>query len=61
MDRITILNNRKARLIAYLQMKLDEHDWHGVRDVCVDIEIIEAKLETLSTRPEISEEVRRPA
>jgi hypothetical protein len=24
--------------------KLHRHDWHGVRDACVDLEIIETKM-----------------
>lgn len=28
----------------YLKVKLQHRDWHGVRDVCVDIEILEALI-----------------
>jgi len=31
-------------LELYLQTKLEQRDWHGVRDVCVDIEILEALI-----------------
>lgn len=27
-----------------LQGKLERRDWHGVRDACVDLEIIEARM-----------------
>jgi hypothetical protein len=30
-------------LIAYLRMKVEQADWHGVRDAAVDIEILEAR------------------
>lgn len=30
-------------LIDYLMMKAYQQDWHGVRDACVDIEVLEAK------------------
>lgn len=29
-------------LEEYLKVKLQQRDWHGVRDCCVDIEILEA-------------------
>ena len=29
-------------LKEYLKVKLQQRDWHGVRDCCVDIEILEA-------------------
>lgn len=41
------LKKQKATLISYLLVKLAQEDWHGVRDCCVDIEVIEAKLEIL--------------
>lgn len=31
-------------LEEYLKVKLQHRDWHGVRDVCVDIEILEALM-----------------
>lgn len=34
---------RRRILIEYLHMKADECDWHGVRDACVDLEMLEAK------------------
>jgi hypothetical protein len=43
-DKITELEQRRDTMIAYARMKLDSHDWHGVRDAMVDIEIIEANL-----------------
>jgi hypothetical protein len=33
----------RQTLIAYLRMKVDQEDWHGVRDCAVDIEILDAK------------------
>jgi hypothetical protein len=32
-------------LIDYLKMKVEQEDWHAVRDACVDIEIIEKQLQ----------------
>lgn len=31
-------------LISYLRAKLVQEDWHAVRDVAVDIEILEARI-----------------
>jgi hypothetical protein len=39
-------------LIDYLKMKVDQADWHGVRDAAVDIEIMEAKRAQLSDMPD---------
>jgi len=32
-----------AALVAYLKVKVEARDWHGVRDAAVDIEILEAR------------------
>lgn len=36
-------------LLRYLRVMLDNRDWHGVRDACVDIEVL------LATNPEIQQ------
>jgi hypothetical protein len=33
----------RAALISYMRVKLDQADWHAVRDVAVDLEILEAQ------------------
>lgn len=38
------LHKQLEVLEEYLRVKLAQRDWHGVRDVCVDIEVIEAKI-----------------
>lgn len=35
-------NNRRLILIAYLRMKVDESDWHGVSDAANDLRVLEA-------------------
>jgi len=35
--------NRRAVLIAYLQDKVREGDWHGVSDAANDLRVLEAK------------------
>lgn len=42
------LADQKQKLVQYLFMKASQEDWHGVRDACVDIEIIEVKMEIAS-------------
>lgn len=48
----TLKQLRKDRkvLIRYLKMKLRQTDWHGVRDCCVDIEIVENQIINLIGR-----------
>lgn len=48
----TLKQLRKDRkvLIRYLKMKLRQTDWHGVRDCCVDIEIVESQIINLIGR-----------
>ena len=38
------LMTRRAQLIDYLKMKIDEEDWHGVQDAGSDLREIDAKL-----------------
>lgn len=34
-------------MIAYLILKINDEDWHGVADAAMDLREIEAKLEVL--------------
>lgn len=34
---------RHERLIAYLEMKVQERDWHGVSDAANDLRVLEAE------------------
>ena len=38
------LPDKRALLIAYLKMKVDEEDWHGVADAAMDLREIDARL-----------------
>lgn len=38
-----------AALVAYLKMKVDQRDWHGVSDAANDLRVLEAE-----------EQIRRP-
>lgn len=40
-------SERYAALLAYLRAKLEERDWHGVRDAAADLEFMEAKYPEL--------------
>lgn len=42
------LHVRRARMIDYLKLKIDEHDWHAVADAAMDLREIEAQLQMFS-------------
>jgi hypothetical protein len=46
------LYRHKEILKEYLLVKLEQEDYHGVRDCCTDIEIINAKIELLKEQDE---------
>lgn len=48
------LEKRKTRMIDYLQLKVQEADWHGVADAAMDLREIEAQQKLLS-EPRLSE------
>ena len=35
---------RRTKLIEYMKMKIEEEDWHGCADACMDLREIDAKL-----------------
>lgn len=41
------LEMKRAGLISYLKLKVDEEDWHGCADACMDLREIEAKMEMI--------------
>ena len=41
---ISQLVARREQLISYLKMKVEEEDWHGCADACMDLREIDAKL-----------------
>lgn len=42
------LPERKSTLIAYLRMKVDEQDWHGVADAAMDLRELEIEIKNES-------------
>lgn len=42
------LRAQRMTLIAYLQMKVDEADWHGVADAAMDLRELEVALRLTS-------------
>lgn len=46
MDK-TSLKSRLERMRAYLLLKVEEEDWHGVADTAMDIREIVAQLDLL--------------
>lgn len=43
-DRLVVLQERIRVLELYLREKLDESNWHGVRDAAADIEVLAARI-----------------
>lgn len=40
-------DEQRAALIAYLKMKVEQADWHGVSDAANDLRVLEAELPKL--------------
>lgn len=38
-------NSRRATLIEYLKVKVDQCDWHGVSDAANDLRVLEAEYQ----------------
>jgi len=38
---------QRETMLAYLRLRVEMQDWHGVRDAATDIEVIEGKLQLL--------------
>lgn len=36
-------DEQHARLVAYLSMKVEQRDWHGVSDAANDLRVLEAE------------------
>jgi hypothetical protein len=47
-DRQAAVTTQKAGLIAYLRLKVDSGDWHGVMDAAADIRELEARVDELA-------------
>ena len=43
-DRLDILRHRRAQLIAYLSMKAEAADWHGVADAAMDLRELDIEI-----------------
>lgn len=46
--KIADLKLKKLGMVAYLKLKLDSEDWHGVQDAASDIRELEAMIRVLS-------------
>jgi len=51
MDRIAHLENLRLVVLAYLEAKLRDQDWHGVCDAATDLREIDAELRGIRGRP----------
>lgn len=43
------LEQKRAGLISYLKLKVDEEDWYGCTNICMDLREIEAKMEMIKS------------
>lgn len=43
-EKLDQLNDRKIVMVAYLEQKMDEEDWHGVQDAASDLRDIESEI-----------------
>jgi hypothetical protein len=50
MITLVILKARRVRMVAYLALKVEEQDWHGVADAAMDLREIDAMLRMV-TKP----------
>jgi len=51
MDRLTHLEQLRLVVIAYLDAKVRDQDWHGVSDAANDLRDIDAELRGIRGRP----------
>ena len=49
-ERLDILSRRRAQLIAYLHMKAEAADWHGVADAAMDLRELDIEIAVRSER-----------
>lgn len=42
--QLTRLRERRGAMNAYLKLKVDEQDWHGVADAAMDLREIDAEM-----------------
>jgi hypothetical protein len=52
-DKIAIFEDQISQLIEYLELKIQQHDWHGVADAAMDIRELKAKIDVLKEYEEI--------
>jgi hypothetical protein len=50
MQTLQELANRRERMINYLKLKVEEEDWHGCADACMDLREIEAKISMITDK-----------
>lgn len=43
-ENLQKLKSRKARMIEYLKLKVEEEDWHGSADASMDLRDIENQM-----------------
>lgn len=46
-ELVQLYTRRRSAMIAYLALKVEEQDWHGVADAAMDLRDIDAALAAL--------------
>ncbi len=52
-EKIAIFEDQVSQLIEYLELKIQQHDWHGVADAAMDIRELVAKINVLKEYEEL--------
>jgi hypothetical protein len=56
METLEELVKHKVALQSYMKVKLEIEDYHAIRDCCVDLEIIDAKIKVIKAAKEYIKE-----
>jgi hypothetical protein len=56
----SLMSKSRDTLIAYLQMKVGEEDWHGVSDAANDLRVLDAQLTAITPRSALVTSARCP-
>lgn len=54
MAHIEFLEQRKSKLVSYALMKLEDGDYHGAADACMDLREIDAVLVLMRSQVDAS-------
>ena len=52
-DKIAIFEDQISQLVEYLELKIQQRDWHGCADAAMDIRDLQAKIDVLNEYEEL--------